>query len=314
MNPELLGLGEVCVDWVAKIPHFPVPDEKIDAISEEIFMGGVTANFLSAASKLGVSTGFIGAVGDDDYGDFLLDGLAGKGIDTSLVKKRGDSPVNFIMVTRDTGEKAIIQSPHLQTTKLETQDIDLDYFAGAKLMHTTAIHPDLTMHCIEIAKQNDVLISLDLEKQVAVSEGESIKKIISEVDILLPNKAGAMEITKTKNVGDAARMLLEWGPKVILVTLGSKGALVTTSEMQAIIPPFDVSVVDTTGAGDAFCAGFLVSHVLKGYELLEAARIGNAVAALKIQHLGATSGQPTWQEVDIFIRSCEKKPSPLDGE
>ena len=66
---DIVGLGEVVVDWVAEVPHFPKPDEKIDALSENYFSGGVTANYLVAISRLGVSCGFIGAVGDDSYGD-----------------------------------------------------------------------------------------------------------------------------------------------------------------------------------------------------------------------------------------------------
>ena len=71
-NVDILGLGEVVLDWVAEIPRFPKPDEKIDAISENFFPGGVVANFLVAVARLDVSCGFIGAVGNDSYGDFLL--------------------------------------------------------------------------------------------------------------------------------------------------------------------------------------------------------------------------------------------------
>ena len=66
---DIIGLGEAVIDWVAQVPHFPNPDEKVDAISEDLFPGGVTANFLVAASRLGGNCGFIGAIGDDIYGD-----------------------------------------------------------------------------------------------------------------------------------------------------------------------------------------------------------------------------------------------------
>ena len=69
---DIVGLGEVVIDWVTEIPHFPKPDEKINALSENIFPGGVTANYLVAVARLGGKSGFIGAVGSDPYGDFLI--------------------------------------------------------------------------------------------------------------------------------------------------------------------------------------------------------------------------------------------------
>ncbi|MHA1681570.1 MAG: carbohydrate kinase family protein [Promethearchaeota archaeon] len=300
MKPSLIGLGEACVDWVAEIAHFPSPDEKIDATSESTFMGGVTANFLAGTSRLGVKSGFLGAVGDDVQGNFLLKGLADAGIDTTLVKKRGCSPVNFIMVARDSGEKVIIQSPYMQTTRLEPADIDPDYFSDARALHTTAIHGDLTLKCIDIAKKKGITVSLDLEKQISVRGMDALEPILEKVDILLPNKEGAKTLTGKSRIEDAASVLLDLGPKVVIMTLGSGGVLVTTNESQEKIPAYKVPVKDTTGAGDAFCAGFVVSHVIRGMPLEDAARFGNAVSALKIQHLGATSGLPTWDEVLEF--------------
>ena len=88
---DIIGLGEVVVDWVAEIPHFPKPDEKIDALSENYFAGGVTANYLVAIARLGVSCGFIGAIGDDSYADFLIEdfGFKEKYIDLYFSGSRG---------------------------------------------------------------------------------------------------------------------------------------------------------------------------------------------------------------------------------
>ena len=84
---DIVGLGEVVVDWVAEIPHFPRPDEKIDALSENYFSGGVTANYLVAVSRLGGLCGFIGAVGYDSYGDFLIEDFQQESVDSSQLLK-----------------------------------------------------------------------------------------------------------------------------------------------------------------------------------------------------------------------------------
>ena len=94
---DIIGLGEIVVDWVATIPHFPKPDEKIDAISENYFPGGVTANYLVAVARLGVSCGFIGAVGNDTYGNLLFEDLIRERVDTTFTFKKKDmrTPINF---------------------------------------------------------------------------------------------------------------------------------------------------------------------------------------------------------------------------
>ncbi len=299
-TPQLIGLGEIALDWVDEIPHFPQPDEKIDAMSQNFFTGGVTANFLSGAAKLGVDTGFLGAVGNDDYGTFLLEGLKKTGIDASYVKRKEKSAVNFIMVAKDSGEKIIIQSPYMQTTKLVPGDIKEEYFSKAKVLHTTAIHEDLTLACLRIAKRKGITVSLDLEKQIAIRGKAVLEPIIKDVDILLPNKEGAKALTGESDIKVAAKKFLAWGPKVVVITLGGDGCLITTPTMQKRISAYKVKVSDTTGAGDAFCAAFITAHVLKGLDIEAAASFANAAAALKVQHLGATSGQPTWEEALRF--------------
>lgn len=302
LKPEIIGLGEIAFDWVNEIPHFPQPDEKIDAISQNFFVGGVTANFLADCAKLGAKAGFLGAVGNDEYGKFLLDGLKKNGVDsTCTLKKSGtSSAVNFIMVAKDSGEKIIIQSPYLQKTQLDVADIKKDYFSNAKILHTTAIHTDLALRGIEIARERGMLVSFDLEKQIAIRGVDVLKPVIEGVDILLPNKEGAKTLTVEADIRDAARTLLSWGPKIVIMTLGADGCLIITENDEQQIPAYKVDVVDTTGAGDAFCAGFIVGHVINGMEITDAAGIANAVAACKVQHLGATSGVPTWKEAMEF--------------
>lgn len=299
-KPEIIGLGEIALDWVSEVDHFPAPDEKVDALSENHFVGGVTTNFLTGVAKLGVMPGFLGAVGDDDYGDFLLMGLKRAGVDSSRVVKRDKSAVNFIIVTKSSGEKVIIQSPHMQSTKLRLEEIQEDYFEYAKVLHTTAIHSDLTKKCIKIAKKRGITVSLDLEKQIAVRGIDILKPIIKDVDILLPQKEGARVITGANDIYDAANILLDWGPKIVVMTLGKEGCLVFTKEIQEKIPAYPTKVIDTTGAGDAFCASIIVAHCIKKMDIIEAARFANAVSAIKIKHLGATSGLPTWDEARAF--------------
>jgi len=304
---DIIGLGEVVVDWVAEIPHFPKPDEKIDAIAESYFSGGVTANFLVAVARLGISCGFIGAVGDDSYGDFLIKEFKKERVDTTLtvIKKGKQTPVNFIFVVK--GEKTIIQSPYMLTTKLELKDLDEYYLSEAKVLHTTLIHPEISEKVINLAKKFDVKISIDLESQIAQRGWKDLKKLLLMADILIPNKEGAKMITKCKTHEEAAKNLIEKGIPLVIITLGNRGALVTTKESQNEIPAYNINnIVDTTGAGDTFNGAFSVAYWIKGWSLEKSIKYANAAASLKIQKLGARTGMPYDLELTQFLKDNEK--------
>jgi ribokinase len=300
---DIIGLGEAVVDWVAEIPHFPKPDEKIDALSENYFPGGVTANYLVAIARLGGICGFIGAVGDDSYGDFLIEDFQKEKVDTMLTlkKKENKTPVNFIFVTK--GEKTIIQSPYMQTTKIDVNNLDKRYIANSKLLHTTMIHPKVTESAINIAKDNGVNVSIDLESQIAQKGWENLKNSLLKADVLIPNKEGAKSITNSKTPEKAAKLLIKKGIPLVIITMGNQGALVTTNRFQKLIPTYEVDkIVDTTGAGDTFNGAFSIGYWIKEWDLEKSCRYANAAASLKIQKLGARTGMPNENELIEFLK------------
>jgi ribokinase len=291
------------VDWVVQIPNFPKPDEKIDALTEDFFSGGVTANFLVAVARLGCSCGFIGAVGDDPYGEFVINDFKYEGVDVQFTIKKANkkTPVNFIFIAK--GEKTIIQSPHMQTTKLEITDLNEIYIANSKLLHTTILHPELTKKAIEIAKENGVKVSIDLEPQIARRGWNNLKELILKADILLSNQGGAKTITQSKTAEEAAKILIKKGIPIVVITLGKKGAFFATKDIKKQIPSFNIEpVVDTTGAGDAFNGAFSVAFWIKKMGLEKAIRYANAAAALKIKKLGARTGMANEDELKNFLK------------
>ncbi|MHA2289095.1 MAG: carbohydrate kinase family protein [Promethearchaeota archaeon] len=300
---DIIGLGEIVLDWVTEIPHFPKPDEKIDALSENYFPGGVTANYLVALSRLGGLSGFIGAVGDDSYGNLLIDDFFKENVDTSNLKKitNKKTPVNFIFVAQ--GEKTIIQSPHMYTTKIEPKDLKESYITSSKLLHTTIIHQDVTEIALEIAKRNNVKISIDLESQIAQRGWNNLKNVLLKADILLPNKEGAKTLTNSNSPEKAAEILVNKGIPIVIITLGNSGALLTTPKFQKRIPAYDIqNIIDTTGAGDTFNGAFSLAYWIKGWDLEKSCVYANAAAALKIQKLGARPGMPKERELIDFLR------------
>jgi sugar/nucleoside kinase (ribokinase family) len=302
-KPQILGLGEIVKDWVSIVPWFPKPDEKIDSELEQYFGGGVTANYIVSTSRLGIPSAFIGAVGDDPAGKFLIEDMKKEGVDTQylLAKKGLQTPVNFIFVIKNSGEKTIIQSPYMQTTKLSLDDITPGMFTGAKLLHTTCIHPDITLKAFKLAKENGLMISMDLESQIALRGMDELRPYLSYVDILLPNKMGAMTLTQKKTPLEAAKEFIKMGIKTVVITLGAKGAMAITENSIIESPAFKIQPIDATGAGDAFCGGFCFAFVLKKWDLRKSLTFANACAALKVTQLGARTGMPSFKNALSFL-------------
>ncbi|RLE62113.1 MAG: hypothetical protein DRJ47_11190, partial [Thermoprotei archaeon] len=113
---DVVGLGEVCIDWTAIVDHLPEPDEKVFSKKYERFVGGVTANFSVAFARLGGKVGFIGGVGDDEYGKLILKTLENEGVDVSRLKmmRNGRTAVNIVVVAAN-GERVIIQDEKLMS-------------------------------------------------------------------------------------------------------------------------------------------------------------------------------------------------------
>jgi len=303
MNLEIIGVGEVCIDCTSVVECFPKSDEKLDACSQAFFSGGVTANYCVATARLGAKTGFFGAVGDDDFAEYLIKDFEKENVDTRfLIKKKGkNTAVNIIVVNKQIGEKFIIQSPCMHSTAPEQVDFNNSILDGIKLVHSTGIYPELTAHIFKQAKKRNILTSLDLEKQIAIWGLKKINPILENTDILLPNKAGAMQLTNTETPEKAAYVFLDWGIELVVITLGEKGAAAFTPEESIYVPAYKVPVIDTTGAGDTFCGAFTYTYGIKKWSLKKALQFSTAAASLKIQHLGARSGMPSFQQVEEFI-------------
>ncbi|UYP45381.1 ADP-dependent ribose-1-phosphate kinase [Candidatus Lokiarchaeum ossiferum] len=303
MGYDIMGIGEVVVDWVATVDHFPEPDEKIDSKTQNLFSGGVTANYCVAAARLGAKVSFFGAIGSDDHGNFLKADFISEKIDCQnlLVKANCPTPVNFIFVVEKTGEKVIIQSPYMHTTVPSIESFQEKILSGVKLVHSTGIYPEITLRAFRYARKHNIITSFDLEKQIAVWGVAKLKPILENVDILLPNKMGAMELTNTNSPLDAAKIFIQWGIKTIVITLGEEGALAVTKDRILRFPAKKIKPVDTTGAGDTFCAAFGYAYGILSMPLDKAVQYANAAAFLKIQHLGARSGMPSSSQVEQLL-------------
>ena len=300
MQAEIIGLGECSVDFFISVEDFCPVDDKIWILKTESHPGGVTANFCVAVAKLGIKSGFMGSAGDDAYGQSISRSFCRHGVDITQFSLEKDkiTPLNYIIVNKR-GERQILQSPHMFSNSLLPDEISTEYIHAAKGLHTSGVRVKSAHKAMEYARECGVTTSFDLERHVAVGGLSKLQPLLQLTDILLPNKLGALELSKEKDISVAAKKLRSFGPEVVVITLGEQGCLATTEDDQYRVPGFKVEAVDTTGAGDAFNASFVVA-LHKGMKIGEAAEFANAVAALKCTRMGAQSS-PSLSEVETFL-------------
>lgn len=136
---------------------------------------------------------------------------------------------------------------------------------------------------------------------MAIKTADRVRRALKFVDLLFLNEIEAKLLTDIKNIEKAAKHTLKMGPKIVALKLGKKGCIILTEEKKIYSSAFNVKVADTSGAGDAFDAGFLTG-VIKGWDLKKAARFANAVGALSTMKVGARSALPNRREVRRFLR------------
>ena len=297
---NILVVGSLNADLVVRTPRFPQPGETISGDDLQVIPGGKGANQAVAASRLGANVSMLGRVGKDNFGDFLLDNLKSNNVDTQLVQRDDSSTGTAIIVVDANGQNSIVLSPGANG-KVSSLDVEHASFSDFDLLLLQLEIPIPTvLSAAKLAKQNSVHILLNPAPAKELSE-----ELISLADFLIPNETElslltGMEVKDIPSAEKAAHALLQRGVQNVIVTLGSKGALIVTNKSTSHISPFKVDVVDTTAAGDAFIGGF-ASAFDTANSLDEAVRYGCACGALATTKFGAQPSLPTKKEIERFI-------------
>ncbi|MEM2958109.1 MAG: carbohydrate kinase family protein [Candidatus Jordarchaeaceae archaeon] len=308
---DVVGIGLTCVDLVMRVPKFPEVDEVVISLEFEQHYGGVAANAIVTLARLGAKVGFIGKIGMDPFGYNMVKAFEKDGVDTSKIirDRRFGSALSFIQVDPK-GERKISHYPGAAPF-LTPQDVEQtsDYIASSKMIHMDGINPQSAIRSAEIAKKRGAQVSFDLSTSLSAVEifgltKKEVENFIGLIDVFIPCKIAAKELTGEEDPEKAVRKLLDMGPSIVGITLGNRGCIVATKDEIVRKPAYRVEVKDTTGAGDAFHGAFLYG-LLKGWTLERTAEFANAVAAIKCQHFGARSGLPTESEVEKFLKTAQ---------
>ncbi len=291
----VVTVGVHIVDVLAR-PVESIPAGQDTHLLEQIRItaAGAAAGTAVALAKIGVPVASMGAVGDDELGDFLLMIMARRGVDVSgVVRRAGEQTAASILPIRPDGGRPSFHVPGANLG-LATADLGADRLTGAQVVHlggmdvTWGLHDPAFFALLDKAREGGTAVTLDLLSNMP-DLMPGVRAFLPHVDYLLPNEEQALMLSGASTPEGAATALLAEGPKGVIVTLGAAGSLVATAAGLTRVPALDVPVVDTTGCGDAYCAGF-AAGLLRGRDVLGAARLGTAVAARVAGGLGSDAG------------------------
>jgi ribokinase len=288
------------MDLVVRVPHSPKPGETVLGGDFETFPGGKGANQAVAASRMGGEVTMVGRVGNDDFGNILIQGLVEDKIKTTHVIKdsKARTGVAMISVAAD-GENMIVVASGANTN-VSVEDVS----NTRSLMRET----DLLLVQLECPLET-VTAAIELAKAYCVpvvlnpAPAQPLpKSLLKNVDYLTPNQNELLILTGEVNLNDGIEKIQKWGLKNLIITLGANGARVISEGIDQHMPAHEITAVDTTAAGDAF-NGALAVAIAEGKPLLEAVGYGMAAGALASTKRGAQPSLPTRDAVENLLAS-----------
>jgi sugar/nucleoside kinase (ribokinase family) len=293
-------------------PVEEIPEGQGGALVEQIKVtaAGSAGGTALTLAKLGADVRSAGAVGRDAVGDMLVMLLDRGGIDTSLLVRRDDVPTSAsVLPIRPNGDRP---SLHLLGANITygLGDVPWAAIAGATHLHLGGpelLGADTATAILRHAREHGVVTSVDLLAPGALGSLDQIAAVLPFTDYLLPNDEQVLGFTGRTDLVEGARMLLDGGAGEVAVTCGAAGSLLLGTDGVRHVPAFATDVVDTTGCGDAFSAGFLRGVAL-GRSSEDAAVLGSAAAALVAQGLGSDHGDFDLAAADAFAAATPRRP------
>jgi len=300
---RVVVIGSSNTDMVVKCASIPKPGETTLGGEFAMFPGGKGANQAVCASRLGAEVVFVARVGNDVFGERAIAGFEEAGVDTSFVVKDPVHPSGVALIVVDEhGENAIVVAPGANGA-LMPDDVDRasEAIANADVVVTQLEIPVETVaHAVKLARQFGTKVVLNPAPIRPLT-----RELLADVSVLVPNQheaAGLLGKTEFEKMdpSEAASELLALGVDGLVMTLGSRGAIVADANSIKEVPALKVDVVDTTAAGDAFTAA-LSCGLAEGKTLVEAAQFASRVAAISVTRLGAQPSMPRLDEVESFF-------------
>ena len=298
--PDIVGIGVCTLDHLVTVPRLPKRNENMEALGYDRQPGGLASIAMIAAARLGARSKIIGRIGDDDTGAFIQRVLREESVDVSqlLVEPGSESQVSVILVHQSSGDRSIISRPPtgkpVGPSEFRREDI-----TAAHALFVDTLN-DATMQAARWAKEAGMTVLLDPGLPY-----QAIKPLLEFVDVPIVPEYWARALLPEQPPAAVAERLRDEGARIAVVTLGERGAVVAWEAGTEAFPAYEVDVVDTTGAGDAYHGAFLYA-LLQDWDVPRMARFASAVGSLNCRAMGGRSALPTRSEVDQFMAGQQR--------
>jgi ribokinase len=299
---DVVGFGALNVDNLFTVDRIAREEEESFIQDSAETWGGSAANTVVGLTRLGCKTGFIGKVGCDREGDSLINAFCAEGVDTNGVirAKKGKSGSVMGFVDKNGARALYINSGVNDTIKLD--EMNLEYTSKSRFLHLTSFVGNESFETqkklLEVIPES-VKVSFDPGALYARRGFSDLESILEKTTVFMPNVTELKLLTGESDYSKGADLIVGMGAKIVAVKRGSLGCYITDGRERILVEPFEVKVVDTTGAGDAFCAGFLFG-LLSEKSLYDCGRLGNFVASRCVMKMGARTGLPLLGDLEFL--------------
>jgi sugar/nucleoside kinase (ribokinase family) len=294
--------------FASPMPKLPGPGELLLADRIAFFPGGNALNTAVALQRLGEQVSFFGTLGDDAFGDLLLAELEKVGLDLRGVKREPGCATPTTLIYRAQNEDRRYISALGAADTFTGENVPLELIPGdgvllaAGYLKLRAWNDEALLEIIRQARQRGctVVLNVCLPREGSVESGRCLR-LLPHVDVFVPNEDEARVLTGEKKPATQARILLEAGVRVAVITRGALGLYAEDAHGAVDMGAFSVPLVDPSGCGDCFTAG-LIAGLLRRWEFMRVLRFASALGALGATALGCTSGVPPLADVERFVR------------
>lgn len=307
---DVACVGILVADILSDVlPRLPDPGELISVKEIYLATGGCASNTAVSLTKIGLKAGVIGKVGNDIFGDFVVNYLKENGVDISTVSRSKEKATSKTIILLTTNEDRRFIHNFGANADFGLDDIDLDYVSQAKALYVGGylVLPRLDQSSLiklfKLAKEKNILTFLD----VVVPEPDpdlinQCKEVFLYTDYFLPNQDEARILTGEEDPESQAEVFLKYNPEmVVVITMGREGALIRTKNKVIRSKVYKVNIVDPSGGGDAFDAGFIFG-VLEGWNMEKILQFASAMGASAVTAIGCTTGVFNRDEALKFIQ------------
>lgn len=300
---DVLSLGIYVVDVLGRpIDQFPEKGKLALFDELETHTGGCANNTALALTRLGISAGAMGKVGTDTFGNLILQTLSDNGVNVAGICQDTDVSTSFTFVAiASDGERTFYHYIGANGT-LCAADLDWEFIKTAKILHVAGalVMPSFDgtpmANVLREAKAQGITTSLDTAYDATGKWMETLAPCLQHVDIFMPSILEAQHLTGLSECREIVQFLRKnYNIDTIAIKMGEKGSHVSTRETELSVPAYPVNVVDGTGAGDAYCAGFLAGTVM-GWDLKATAELASATGAACVTAMGASAGIQNLEE------------------